>query len=92
MLEAVMGFEGGNHPIFDPNFQGELSISDEILPDDPFVQQLVKKNIAQAMKVRFDDNLWETEEIKPSEVPEELKESGAINVSLRDVKKQYRQG
>ena len=50
MLEAVMGFEGGNHPIFDSNFQGEWSVSDELPPDDPFAQQLVKENIAQAMK------------------------------------------
>ena len=42
--------------------------------------------MAKALTVKFDDELWETEEIQPSEVPEELKESGAINVSLRDVK------
>ena len=87
MLEAVMGFEGGYHPIFAADFQGEWSIHDEIPPDDPFAQQSVMKNIAKAMKTKFDEKLWEIEYVKPEEVPEELKESGAINVSLRDVEK-----
>ena len=38
------------------------------------------------MKTRFDDRLWEAEEMKPEEIPEELKESGAVNVRLRDVR------
>ena len=38
------------------------------------------------MKTRFDDKLWEAEQVKPEEIPEALKESGAINVSLRDVR------
>ena len=38
------------------------------------------------MKAAFDDRLWEADEVKPEEVPEELKESGAIIVNLRDVR------
>ena len=86
MLEAVMGFEGGNHPIFRSDFKGEWKPSDDLPPDDPFSEQFNKKAMAKALTVKFDDKLWETEEIQPSEVPEELKESGAINVSIRDVK------
>ena len=85
MLEDIMGFAGGNHPVFDPNFQGEWNAWDEFPPDDPF-SQVVKKNVAQIMKAKFDDNLWENEDIKQEEIPDELKESGAINVSLKDVK------
>ena len=84
MLETVMGFEGGNHPVFDLNFQGVWNAEDELPQDDPFAT--VRALMPKAMMLKIDENLWETEEIKPSEVPEELKESGAINVSLRDVK------
>ena len=66
--------------------KGEWKASDELRPDHPFSEQGNKKAMAKALTVNFDDKLWETEEIQPSEVPEELKESGAINVSLRDVK------
>ena len=42
--------------------------------------------LAKVMKVKVDQKLWDEEELRPEEVPEELKESGAIAVSLRDVK------
>ena len=46
MLEAVMGFEGGNHPVFDPNFQGEWKPEDDLPPDDPFQTRQVRRDIA----------------------------------------------
>ena len=46
----------------------------------------VKKKLAKALKARSDDKLWEIDELQPEEIPEELKESGAIIVSLRDVR------
>ena len=42
--------------------------------------------VAKVMKARVDDKLWKEEDLKPEEVPEELKESGAIAVSLKDVR------
>ena len=63
-----------------------VNIYNHIAPDDPFAKESVMKNIAKAMRTKFDDKLWDAEEVKPDEVPEELKESGAITVNLKDVK------
>ena len=38
------------------------------------------------MRANVDDTLWEEEDLKPDAVPEEPKESGAIIVTLRDVR------
>ena len=64
MLEAVMGFEGGNHPIFRSDFTGTWRLEDDLPPDDPFTEQVNKKAMTKALSVKFDDNFWETEEIK----------------------------
>ena len=61
------------------------SIYDHIPPDDQFAPSS-SKAIVQAMKVKFDDKLWDAEEMKVDEIPEGLKESGAINVKLGDVR------
>ena len=42
--------------------------------------------IANVMKVNFDEKLWDAEEMKPEDAPDDLKESGAINVKLKDVR------
>ena len=85
-----MGLEGGGGPfwegLYDPNCDTSWSIYDHLPPDDPFAKQPMTKGIARAMKARFDDEIWKVEEIKPEEIPEELKESGAITVPLKDVK------
>ena len=69
MLEAVMGFEGGGGPFWDKDVE-EWNIYDHIPPDDPFATQSVMKNIAKAMKTKFDDKIWETDEVRPEETPE----------------------
>ena len=81
MLEAVMGFAGGEGWIDKENW----TIYDHISLDDPFAPS-TSQAIASAMKVKFDDRLWDAEEMKTDEIPEELKESGAINVKLSDVR------
>ena len=43
-------------------------------------------NSAHVMKAKFGNKLWDTEETKQDEIPEELKESGAIPVKLKDVR------
>ena len=84
-----MGFEGGAGPfwekLWDDNVE-EVNIYDHIPPDDPFAPDSIMKNIAKAMKTKFDDKIWETDEVKPEETPEEFKESGAITVNLKDEK------
>ena len=60
MLEAVMGFEGGNHPVFDQDFQGEWNIKDEIPPDDPFEQRQARRSLAKAVKNGKED--WQGHE------------------------------
>ena len=39
------------------------------------------------LKVKIDVKLWEKEEIQPNEIPEELREPGAINVKLKEIEK-----
>ena len=87
MLEAIMGFEGGGGPFWegwgDPNSKVEWSIYDHIPPDDPFATQSIGARIAKAMEAKFDDILWKAEELKPEEVPEELKDQGQLQFLSR---------
>ena len=79
-----MGFEGGNHPVFGTE-DIEWHADDFIASSDPFAPA-TNPAIGKAMKIKFDDKLWDAEEVKPEEIPEEMKESGAINVKLKDVR------
>ena len=78
MLEAVMGFEGGEGWVNLEDRDQDFTISF----GDPLA------TLAKKMKatVTVDSTLWEEEGLKPHEDPEELKESGAITVSLKDVR------
>ena len=86
-----MGFEGGGGPFWenlwdnDAQDKKEWTIYDHIPPDDPFAKQSMMTKIAKAMSAKFDDKLWQAEEVRPEEIPEELKESGAIADPLEDI-------
>ena len=54
--------------------------------------------ISEIQLAKISDNLWQQEDIKPEEIPEglqdEIRESGAVTVTLRDVRSsigKYRQ-
>ena len=53
-------------------------------PDDPM------EVISKVRLAKISENLWQQEDIKPGEIPEglqdEIRESGAITVTLRDVR------
>lgn len=53
--------------------------------DDPLAT-LSLATVVKGRKTRVGDTLWEEGDLKPEEVPEELTGSGAIAVSLRDVR------
>ena len=83
--------------MFEQEFLGHWKPEDDLPPDDPLQCRKVKrattkalkkfnKKMSKVMRARFDDNLWESEDVKKEEIPEELKESGAIMVKLRDVR------
>ena len=74
MEHAIEGFEGGGD-----GFYGE---DDRVFDQHP-VADPMEAFVARVAKI--DDNLWEEEEIKEGQIPEELKESGAIAVSLKGV-------
>ena len=50
------------------------------------ISNTVVNSCSKSLGREIDEKLWESEDLKPEEVPEELKESGAIAVSLRDVR------
>ena len=81
-LDAIMGFEGGEGWYW--NDTGNTIVKTEAL-DDPLAN-LSLVTVAKVVKARVDDTLWEEEDLKPEEVPDKLKESGAIALSLRDVR------
>ena len=80
-LEAVMGPEGGGGWYWAEDVNEQL-VDEQ--PDDPM--QILSK--VQLNKI--DENLWKEEDIKREEIPEEIQDeiklSGAITVSLRDVR------
>ena len=80
-LEAVMGPEGGGGWLWAEDVNKPL-VDEQ--PDDPM--QILSK--VQLNKI--DENLWKEEDIKREEIPEEIqdeiKQSGAITVLLRDVR------
>ena len=79
MVDAIMGVEGGEGWYWNrDNAQGEaINVA-------ACVNRVV--NSTHVMKAKFDSKLWDTEEIKEDEIPEALKESGAIPVKLKDVR------
>ena len=85
LLDEIMGPEGD--PMIAWNWGKEENQLEPAGPqDDPMA-------IVSEVKVRLDkisDKIWQQEETKPEEIPEilqnEMKESGAIAVKLRDVR------
>ena len=78
-----MGFEGGEGWYGGEDWDKTWVFGPQ---DDPMaVVSTVKAKFAKNI-----DNLWQQEDIKPEEIPEglqaEIKESGAITVTLRDVR------
>ena len=80
-LEAVMGPEGGGGWFWADDSNREVTSGS---PDDPL------EVISQVQLAKISVNLWQQEDIKPEEIPEglqeEIRESGAIAVTLRDVR------
>ena len=66
MLEAIMGFAGGEGWI---NEDRPDKVWNTDLLDDP-LPVLSFDSVANVMKQRVDDTLWEEEDIKPEEAPE----------------------
>ena len=79
-LQAVEDAEVGYGDLFKPQHAQPAD------PDDPM--EIVSK--AQVVLSKISDNLWQEEDIKREEIPEviqeEIQESGAITVSLKDVR------
>ena len=75
-----MGPEGGGGWYW---VQDHKPLVDET-PDDPM------EVLSKIVLARIDENLWKEEDIKPEEIPEtlqeEIRESGAITVGLKDVR------
>ena len=80
-LEAVMGPEGGEGWLWGPDRDKVIYYG-----DDPMA---IVSDI-QMKKARISEKLWQDEDIKSEEIPtdlqEELKESGQVSVALRDVR------
>ena len=87
MEDAIMGFQGG---VGWHDEDSPLGPYDTEPLDDPLIELSIMK-AAKAIRKRADEIIWENEETRPEEIPEELKEAGAILVSIREVKKQYRE-
>merc|ERR1711989_89995 len=81
-MEAVMGPEGGGGWYWGDDWDNSLK---EENPGDPMETVLSKVQLAQ-----IGEKLWKEDEIKPEEIPkriqDEIKESGAITVPLKDVR------
>ena len=74
MMDAIMGFAGG------VGWQDEDSTQTVFNTgplDDPFTELSIKA-IAKRIKAKMDAVLWEKEDLKPEEIPEQLKEIGAM--------------
>ena len=82
MLEAVMGFAGGVG--WQDEDSSQTVYNTEPL-DDPFTELSIAA-VAKAIKKRMDNVLWENEDLKPEEIPEQFKEVGAIIVAIKDIK------
>ena len=82
-LEAVMGFEGGEGWMWGEDAEKDLYFGPQ---DDPMA--VVSRIDAQTAKIA--ELLWEQQQIRPEEIPNELqdeiKESGQVSVTLRDVR------
>merc|ERR1711867_349856 len=80
-MEAVMGPEGGGGWYWGQDWDKPMVFG---RPDNP-MEVLSKVQLA-----KIGEKLWNEEEIKPEEIPqglqEEIRESGAITVALRDVR------
>ena len=78
-----MGPEGGGGWYWEEDWKVEENLTLDN-PDDP-MQVISKMQLAKVT-----DNLWQQEDIKPEEIPEglqnEIKQSGAVMVALRDVR------
>ena len=78
-----MGFEGGEGWMWGEDADKDLYFGPQ---DDPMA--VVSRINAQ--KAKITENLWQQEEIRPEEIPNELqdeiKESGQVSVTLRDVR------
>ena len=79
-LQALEDAEVGYGDLFKPQPVQPVD------PDDPM--EVVSK--AQVLLSKISNNLWQEEDIRKDEIPEEIqdeiRESGAITVSLRDVR------
>ena len=77
-LEAVMGPEGGGGWLW----QDDTALDE---PDDPM------QVVSAVHMAKVTENLWKREDIEPEEIPEglknEIKQSGAVMVALRSVRK-----
>ena len=82
MMDAILGWEGGVS-WQDENSPLKVYSTDPL--DDPF-SELSIKAAAKKIKARIDDLFGEREDLKPEEIPEQLKEVGAILVSMKDIK------
>ena len=80
-LEAVMGPDGGGGWYWGQDWNKPVVFGQ---PDDP-MEVISKMHLA-----KIGEKLWQQEDIKPEEIPEglqdEIRESGAIAVTLRDVR------
>ena len=80
-LEAVMGPEGGGGWFYDVGWFNPPGLDK---PDDPM------EVISRVTLAKVSEKLWNEEDIKQEETPEglqeEIKESGAITVTLKDVR------
>ena len=82
-LEAIMGFEGGEGWLYG---EDRYKVLDFRPQDDP----MAIVSTLQAKLARISENLWQQEDLRSEEIPEELrteiKESGQVTVTLRDVR------
>ena len=78
-----MGFEGGEGWMWGDDANKDLYFGPQ---DDPMA--VVSRT--NAHKAKITDNLWDQQQIRPEEIPtelqEEIKESGQVSVTLRDVR------
>ena len=80
-LDAVVGLDGGGGWYWGEDWNKEVTFGPQ---DDP------TEVVSAVLLARITENLWQQGDIKPEEIPEglqdEIKESGAIAVTLRDVR------
>ena len=56
------------------------TVWDTMPQDDPLAAMSLSPD-AKVLRTRLTNRLWESEELRPNEAPDELKESGAITMS-----------